>query len=107
MQAAGVDPRAQRETIETCAAMLRITGYSAARPSGVCCLESLSIAQRARLRGPDAVEVEQDGGGHQRPGQAAAAGLVGAGDEAHARARGRSSAGVARDGRLAPALGRR
>ena len=61
--------------------MPRITGYSAARPSGVCCLESLSDAQRAGLGGSDALQVEQHRGGDERSGEAAAAGLVGAGDE--------------------------
>ena len=88
-------PGAQRVTIETRAARLRITGYSAARPSGVCCLESLSSAQRPRLGGADAVEVKQHGGGHQRAGQAAAPGLVGAGHEAHAEPAIEARAGVA------------
>ena len=72
-------------TIETRAAMRRITGYSAARPSGVCCFESLSVPSARASRRTDAVEIEQDRRGDQRAGQAAAAGLVGAGHEAHAQ----------------------
>src|SRR6185312_933874 len=45
-------PGAQRVTIDTRAARLRITGYRAARPSGVCCLESLSIPSARAWAGP-------------------------------------------------------
>jgi len=41
----------------------------------------VELAERPHLAGSDRVEVEQHGGGHERAGQAAAAGLVGAGDE--------------------------
>ena len=37
--------------------------------------------ERTNLGGPDRVEVEQHRGGHERAGEAPAAGLVGAGDE--------------------------
>ena len=56
----------------------------------VFCLESLSQASARRSARPMPLEVEQDAGGDQRTGQRAAAGLVGAGDEAGARRSDRS-----------------
>src|SRR6185437_8402699 len=45
-------PGAQRDTITTLAAILRITGKSSARASGVCCLESFSAPRARTSPGP-------------------------------------------------------
>ena len=72
-------PRTQREVIATRDAARSTFGYSASRISGVCCLESLSAEQRPQVAQRQRLVVEQHGGGDERTGEAAAAGLVGPG----------------------------
>ena len=78
-------PGAQRETMQTFAASRMITGYSSARPSAVCRLESLS-SRSARDCRPD-----RSAPGRTAPPRRPAAppgslaGLVGAGDEPDAK----------------------
>ena len=59
-------------------------GRAPRAPPRVCCLESLSARQRPQVGQADPLVVEQHRRGDQRPGQAAAPGLVGARHEAHA-----------------------
>jgi hypothetical protein len=79
-------PRTQRETTLIFTAVRSTSGNSASRASASCCLESFSAAERADLAHAERLDVEQHGGGHKRAGEAAAAGLVGAGDPADAEA---------------------
>ena len=83
-------PRTQRDVTATGVAARSTRGYSVSRISSVCCLESLSARQRPQVGQRQPLVVEQHRGGDQRAGEAAAAGLVGAGHEARAERRGRS-----------------
>ena len=108
-------PRTQRETTATRAAVRITIGSSSSRASRVVLLGVVERAERAHLAHADALEVEQHGGRDERPGEAAAPGLVGAGDEARAdravevaRAAGRSTPrGLRRRARAALAGPRR
>ena len=86
MQPARVDPAhaarddddargaAQHERVELLARLVRVL------------LGVVQRAQRAQLAGGERLVVEQHAGRDERPGETAAAGLVGAGDEADAEA---------------------
>ncbi len=87
MQAAGVDPRAHRETTATLVATRRITGIQLGPALGRLLLGVVQRPSARTSRGAEPLEVEQDRGGDERPGEAAPAGLVGAGDEAAPSAR--------------------
>ena len=78
-------PRTHREVTATAVAARSTRGYRSSRASIECCLESLSARERAQVGQRQLLVVEQHRGGDQRPGEAAAAGLVGARHEAHAQ----------------------
>ena len=79
-------PRAQRTTTLTRAAARITAGYISSRCSGFICLESCRPESARRSDVRERLVVDQHRGGDQRPGEAAAPGLVGAGDEAAAEA---------------------
>ena len=75
-------PAAERITTLTRSAARSTLGNISSRRSSVICLESCRPPSARRSAMRERLVVDQDRGGDQRPGQAAAPGLVGAGDVA-------------------------
>ena len=77
-------PRTQRETIDAFAAARSTSGIELLAARLGVLLGVVQPRERAAVGQRQPLEVEQDGGGDERPGERAAPGLVGAGDEAAA-----------------------